>query len=204
MENILYIPSNPNNLFSLGRWDTAGGQYTGGGGAIILITKDGKSIACCKISNNLYRMKLTIRKPGSLIAKSMTVTPQSYLTSEPAQSWETWHKHFGHISYSGLQKLLNLKLVNWFNVDTWTPKLDCIPCTEAKQTVEPFNESSEWKTEPGELTHIDMWGKYHISSINGNQYYVIFVDDCGQFTSLDFTKLKEQAIQSVKKLCYMP
>ena len=112
MENILYIPSNPNNLFSLGRWDTAGGQYTGGGGAIILITKDGKSIACCKISNNLYRMKLTIRKPGSLIAKSMTVTPQSYLTSEPAQSWETWHKHFGHISYSGLQKLLNLKLVN--------------------------------------------------------------------------------------------
>jgi len=113
LENILYIPSNPNNLFSLGRWDTAGGRYTGGGGAIILITKDGKSITHCKkISNNLYRMKLTIRKPGSLTMKSMTVTPQSYLTSEPAQSWETWHKHFGHISYSGLQKLLNLKLVN--------------------------------------------------------------------------------------------
>jgi len=75
--------------------------------------------------------------------KSMTVTPQSYLISEPAQSWETWHKHFGHISYSGLQKLLNLKLVNRFNVDTQTPKPDCIPCTEAKQTVKPFNESSE-------------------------------------------------------------
>ena len=53
-------------------------------------------------------------------------------------------------------------------------------------------------TEPGELTHINMWGKYCISSINGNQYYVVLVDDCGQFTSLDFTKLKEQAIQSVK------
>jgi len=53
-------------------------------------------------------------------------------------------------------------------------------------------------TEPGELTHINMWGKYCISSINRNQYYVVFVDDHGQFTSLDFTKLKEQAIQSVK------
>jgi len=53
-------------------------------------------------------------------------------------------------------------------------------------------------TEPGELTHINMWGKYCISSINGNQYYIIFVDGCGRFTSLDFTKLKEQAIQSVK------
>ncbi|KIJ89507.1 hypothetical protein K443DRAFT_117888, partial [Laccaria amethystina LaAM-08-1] len=92
LENTLYIPSNPNNLFSLGRWDTSGGRYTGGGGTITLITKDGKSIARCKkISNNLYRMKLTIRKPGSSTTKSMTVTPQTYLTSEPAQSWETWH-----------------------------------------------------------------------------------------------------------------
>jgi hypothetical protein len=64
-------------------------------------------------------------------------------TSEPAQSWETWHKCFGHISYSGLQKILDLNLVNGLNIDTWTPKPDCIPCTEAKQTVELFNESSE-------------------------------------------------------------
>jgi len=135
--------------------------------------------------------------------KSMTVTPQSYLTSEPAQSWETWHKHFGHISYSGLQKLLNLKLVNGFNVDIQTPEPDCIPCTEAKQTVQLFNESSERMTEPGELTHINMWGKYRISSINRNQYYVVFVDDHGGFTSLDFTKLKEQA-SKCQKLCYMP
>jgi hypothetical protein len=199
LENTLYIPSNPNNLFSLGRWDTSGGRYTGGGGTITLITKDGKSIARCKkISNNLYRMKLTIRKPGSSTTKSMTVTPQTYLTSEPAQSWETWHKRFGHISYSGLQKILDLNLVNGLNIDTRTPKPDCIPCTEAKQTVEPFNESSERKTEPGELTHIDMWGKYRISSINRNQYYIVFVDDRGRFTSLDFTKMKDEAVQSVK------
>ena len=55
LENVLHIPSNPNNLFSLGHWDTSGGRYTGGGGAITLITKDGKSIAkCMKVTNNLY------------------------------------------------------------------------------------------------------------------------------------------------------
>jgi hypothetical protein len=55
LENVLHTPSNPNNLLSLGRWDASGGHYTGGGGAITLITKDGKSITCCmKISNNLY------------------------------------------------------------------------------------------------------------------------------------------------------
>ena len=61
LENVLHNPSNPNNLFSLGRWDTSGGRYTGGGGAITLIPKDGKSIArCVKVTNNLYQIKLTI------------------------------------------------------------------------------------------------------------------------------------------------
>ena len=32
LENVLHIPSNRNNLISLGRWDHAGGRYTGGGG----------------------------------------------------------------------------------------------------------------------------------------------------------------------------
>ena len=53
LENVLHIPSNPHNLFSLGRWDTSGGRYTGGAGSITLVTKDGKSIARCeKVSNN--------------------------------------------------------------------------------------------------------------------------------------------------------
>ena len=56
------------------------------------------------------------------------------------------------------------------------PKLDCIACTEAKQTVEPFNDSIHHVTEPGELTHINMWEKYHIASIHGNQYYIVYVD----------------------------
>ena len=55
LENVPHIPSNPNSPFSLGRWDTSGGRYTGGGGTITLITKDGKSIAkCVKVTNNLY------------------------------------------------------------------------------------------------------------------------------------------------------
>ena len=198
LENVLHIPFNPNNIFSLEHWDTSGGRYTGGGGAITLITKDGKSIArCMKVTNNLYQIKLTIQKSGSSTTKSEIVTPQTYLTSKPTQSWETWHEWFGHMSYSGLQKLVDLKLVNGFSVDTRTPKPDCIACTEAKQTVEPFNESSEWVTAV-ELTHIDMWGKYRISSISWKQYYVVFVNDCGWFTSLNFTKMKDEAIQKVK------
>jgi hypothetical protein len=51
--------------------------------------------------------------------------------------------------------------------------------TKAKQTVEPFNQTTNRVTQSGELTHIDMWGKYHIASIQGNQYYIVYVDDRG-------------------------
>ena len=124
------------------------------------------------ISNEINHSK-TIQKPTFSTTKYAIVTPQTYLTSEPTQSWKTWHKQFSHISYPGLQKLFDLKLVSRFNVDTWRPKLDCIACTEA------IKLCSEQVTEPGELIHIEMWGKYCISSINGKQYYVILINDHG-------------------------
>ena len=95
--------------------------------------------------------------------------------------------------------MLDKHLVNGFSVDTRTPKTDCIACTESKQTVEPFGKSAERKTEPGELTHINLWGKYSIASINGNQYYILFVDDAERFTTTEFLKGKGEAPQKVKE-----
>ena len=52
---------------------------------------------------------------------------------------------------------------------------------------------------PGELTHIDLWGKYSIVSINRHQYYIVFVDDAGQYMTVDFLKGKDEASQKVKE-----
>ena len=126
------------------------------------------------------------------------VIPSSFVTQEPAQSWEIWHKIFGHISYSGLQQVLDKNLVEGFNVNTSTPKTDCIACTEAKQFIEPYGQHSERNTEPGDLTHMDLWGKYDTSSINGNHYYILFVDDSARYITTEFLKEKSDATQKVK------
>jgi hypothetical protein len=198
LENVLYIPNNRNNLISLGKWDQGGRRFTGGGGVLTLITKDGTSVARgTKVGNNLYKMKVAIREPNTKPHKNTTVTPQTFLAAEPAQNWETWHKRFGHTSYGRLQHMLDNNLVEGFSVDMRTQKPDCIACTESKQTVEPFGKSTERKTEPGELTHIDLWGKYSIASINGNQYYILFVDDAERFSTTEFLKQKGEASQKV-------
>ena len=90
-------------------------------------------------------------------------------------------------------------MVNGFNVNIRTPKPDCIACTEAKQTVEPFDQHTEKETEPGDLTHIDVWGKYSTTSINGNQYFLLMVDDSCQFNTTEFMKTKKQAAEKVRE-----
>ena len=58
-----------------------------------------------------------------------------------------------------------------------TLKPDCVACMQAKQHEELFNKTANKRVEPGELTHIDLWGKYALCSLQGNQYYIVFVDN---------------------------
>ena len=48
-------------------------------------------------------------------------------------------------------------------------------------------------TQKRELTHIDLWGKYAIHSINGNQYYLLFIDDAKHYVMVEFLKEKSGA-----------
>jgi hypothetical protein len=108
-----------------------------------------------------------------------------------------WHRRFGHIGYTGLQKLLDKKMVDRFTVDEHMGKPDCEACTQAKQHVKPFSKASKRTTKPGELTHIDLWGKYAVQSINGKQYYLLFVDNVMWYATVEFLKGKSDAVQEV-------
>jgi hypothetical protein len=50
-------------------------------------------------------------------------------------------------------------MVEGLTVDPNSPTPDCVACTEAKQHVEPFAHSEQRGLAPGNLTHIDLWGK---------------------------------------------
>ena len=89
-------------------------------------------------------------------------------------------------------------LVDGFNVDTHSSMPDCVACTEAKQREEPHNKQAKRQTAPGELTHIDLWGKYNAASINGHQYSILFVDDATWHIITYFLRKKDEAMQAVK------
>jgi hypothetical protein len=196
LEHVLHIPENKNNLLSLGRWAAAGGTFANTGGTLRLTTKGGKTIAeGMRKENNLFKMLVKVREQH----KTHPVNAEAaFATAERLESWETWHKRFGHVSYSGLQRLLEANLVEGFKVDTQTPQPDCVACTEAKHAEEPYKKKVNRDTMPGELTHIDLWGKYDVTSINGHQYFILFVDDTTRYMTTHFLKGKDEAVQVVK------
>ena len=83
-------------------------------------------------------------------------------------------------------------------VDMSTDKPDCVACTEAKLMRAPYGSSSERFTKPGELIHVDLWGKYDKSLIHGNLYYLLLVDNASRFVTVEFLKTKRQATQNIK------
>jgi hypothetical protein len=126
------------------------------------------------LSNCLYQMSFTLVPAPTAMELSLTA-----LMSVP--SWETWHQRFGHVRYSGLQKLLDKHLVNGLHINLNMDKPDCITCTEAKMSQAPYGPMKDKLSEPGELTHIDLWGKYDVESIHGNSYYLLLIDDASRY-----------------------
>jgi hypothetical protein len=143
---------------------------------LFLIDHEGKCVAVGhKIKQCLYKMSVTPRKETK---KDIQIkTTYVYTNTENKQSWETWHKRLGHVSYRGMKELLNKNLVCGLKINEDTPKPDCMACTEAKLAIEPYKKKLHTQRIPGELTHIDVWGKYNVVSINGRQYYLVFVDN---------------------------
>ena len=129
------------------------------------MNSEGKEIGIgMKIENNLYKLRFKTRKTNQHILNKDVKKCEMFNLENISHSWETWHKHYGNIGYPGLQKLIDNKMVEHLNVDVNSSKPDCEICVQAKQTIKPFDGVSNWKSEPGEITHIDLWGKYDIAS----------------------------------------
>jgi hypothetical protein len=197
LDGVNFIPSNKYNILALGRWDTQGRRYQASDGTLTLYDRKNVPILSGnKVASHLYKFRLLPANDDKITNSS----DYAFTCHENLQTWETWHRRFGHVSYDGLKKLHSKHLLLGFTVDPKTPTPDCIACTQAKQTRKPFDAKSEKpRGNKGELTHMDLWGKYNRTSINGNQYYLLLVDDATRYVTVYFLKGKHEVMQYVKE-----
>ena len=97
-----------------------------------LLKRDGTPITRgVKVHNKLYKVMFK-HAPGTAHSDC------AFNTVSLLQTWETWHRCFGHVGYSSIKKLLDGQLVDGLQINMNSPKPSCIACTEAKLSEAPY------------------------------------------------------------------
>ncbi|XP_075079734.1 uncharacterized protein LOC142164969 [Nicotiana tabacum] len=91
----------------------------------------------------------------------------------------------GHVPMAVLRRIFTLNNKCSITLD------HCSICPLARQVRLPFSHSSNSRVvAPFELIHIDVWGPYKISTYNGMNYFLIFMDDFSIWTWVFMMRVK--------------
>jgi transposase InsO family protein len=140
-----------------------------------------------------------------LDARAQLHQERAFSAVRKCRTWDEWHRAFGHIGMSTLEKLHSTGAVTGFDVDEASiPSPTCTSCLGAKLTHQPFPKQADHRSEtPGEGVHCDVWGPIRTKSVWGNQYYISFTDDASRYVTLYFMKSKEEAAGYIETYCLM-
>ena len=108
------------------------------------------------------------------------------LISQTNMGW-LWHRRLGHVGMKQLNKLVKHDLVRGLkDVEFEKDKL-CSACQAGKQVGNTHPKKSIMSTcKPFELIHMDLFGPTTYTSIGGNKYGFVIVDDFTRYTWVFF------------------
>src|ERR1044072_5516166 len=145
-------------------------------------------IGKAEVKTGLYVMILhsstpnLLSDPLGLVSSSVNTT---IVPSIKPTMFELWHLRLGHPSFPCYSKFQQL--------------YDCMPdikckqcdiCHFSKQKKLSFPLSVTSSISPFDLIHVDIWGPYSVSSVNGFGYFLTIVDDNTRFTWIKLMKAK--------------
>lgn len=97
---------------------------------------------------------------------------------------EKLHKRLGHLSFSGIEKVMKNEIVEGINHCLPRDKsLEvCESCLAGRQSSKRFEQDLPRSSRPLEIIHSDVCGPMEVKTYNGYRYFLKFTDDCTHFT----------------------
>uniref|UniRef100_A0A2N9FQ69 Integrase catalytic domain-containing protein n=1 Tax=Fagus sylvatica TaxID=28930 RepID=A0A2N9FQ69_FAGSY len=159
----------------------------------LLLTDDlmhWRMIGMGKQQNGLYLLDLTSDLQHSAATTSPSLQKSLYsLTSikDSNNNLHVWHCRLGHPSFSRMHFLSSfMPHVSHSCTDVHT----CNVCPLAKQKRLPFPNNTHLSSQSFDLLHVDIWGPYHVPTVEGYKYFLTLVDDCTRTTWIYLMKAK--------------
>jgi hypothetical protein len=121
------------------------------------------------------------------------------LLTKSSMGW-LWHRRLGHVGMKQLNKLVKHDLVRGLKDVTFEKDKLCSACQAGKQVGNTHPLKSIMSTfKAFELLHMDLFGPTTYTSIGGNKYGFVIVDDFTRYTWVFFLVDKSDVFDIFKK-----
>jgi len=100
----------------------------------------------------------------------------------------------GHASFQTIKRILH-----HCNIFANTTSSFCDSCAVSKIHQLPYVPSQTQYMHPLESMYMDIWGPSHVCSINGDRYYLSFVDAYSKYTWIYLLHAKSQVLDVFRK-----
>jgi hypothetical protein len=170
LNNVVHVPQITKNLLSVSKFTSDNGVYFEFHPNFFCV-KDpasGNILLKGKHEHGLYSLPPPVfSSPAAFMGIHTTL--------------DGWHSRLGHPSLRIVRQVVSK---NNLAVLQSSPVSVCHACQLGKSHRLPFYLSPSVSTSPLELIFSDVWGPSPFLSVNGNKYYVCFVNDFSKFTWL--------------------
>jgi hypothetical protein len=134
----------------------------------------------------LYVLTIEVTQPVNLLAKG---TDNAWL----------WHAWFGHLNFRALRRLAREDMVKRLPELEQVEQL-CTGCLVGKQRRTPFPCQAKFRAESVlELVHGDICGPITPTTLSGNRYFILLVDDVSRFMWVKAPATKDAAVAAIKQ-----
>ena len=106
-----------------------------------------------------------------------------------SESW-LWHRRLGHVNFDNLVKVSNLGEVRNLPKITKHSNPICIHSQLGKKTKVGFKTKEHSTSKPLELVHTNLCGPTRTKSMQGESYFMMFIDDFTRILWVFFLKEK--------------
>ena len=178
LNNALYVPQFPVNLFSVRVATDAGAKF--------IFSKNKATLTHHKAVFNIVRH-------GNLYFLPTTMSTRTYLTKTLLE----WHHTLGHMNFEDILKLQ--EVCDGMKVTNSNQK-SCVTCDLNKMSRQPKLKDIHTikATYPLQRVHTDMCGEITPTAKGGFKYIVNFVDEYSSMLFVYFTHTKDEAHNALK------
>lgn len=190
LSKTIYVPSISRNLISVSRLDVCGFNGKFGSNSFSLF-KNSEFIGSDFLIDGLYKLKLYNIFTESLLTMNSSIRLKRSMMNENYAY--LWHKRLGHISKERLQRLVNNEILP--NLD-FTDLGICVDCIKGKQT-KNSKKGATRSTQLLKIIHTDICGPFDTLVINGERYFITFIDDFSRYGYIYLLYEKSQLVNAL-------